>query len=181
MPGESRRPAWRRVAAGLIGMLGAGLATGFVSPAGATVGAAGTAADQTPVIVIGVSDLRWTDIQPRVTPTLWRLVSNSAVGSVSVRTVRPVTCPIDGWLSLSAGSEATSTEVEGDRDFLNPGQVESGELPTCGLLPDVGAQAGSYKIAGWQDFVRLQEETKGAYGTLGTLGDLLSRAGVCST
>jgi hypothetical protein len=182
MPGESRRPAWRRVAAGLIGMLGAGLATGFVSPAGATVGPAGTAADQTPVIVIGVSDLRWTDIQPRVTPTLWRLVSNSAVGSVSVRTVRPVTCPIDGWLSLSAGSEATSTEVEGDRDFLNPGQVGSGELPSCGLLPDVTTHDdGSYEVAGWDDFVQLQEETTGAYGTLGTLGDLLNASDVCAT
>ncbi|HKE71866.1 MAG TPA: hypothetical protein VKB55_21585 [Nocardioidaceae bacterium] len=181
MRGQPRRAAVRRVVAGVIGLLGAGFAIGFVPSAVATASPDAPLADPAPVIVIGVSDLRWTDIDPKVTPTLWRLVGDSAVGSVSVRTVRPVTCPIDGWLSLSAGSEATSTEVEGDRGTLNPGQVESGELPTCGLLPDVGAQAGSYKIAGWQDFVRLQEETKGAYGTLGTLGDLLSRAGVCST
>ena len=181
MRGQPRRAAVRRVVAGLLGLLGAGFAIGFVPSAAATASAAAPLADPAPVIVIGVSDLRWTDIDPKVTPTLWRLVGDSAVGSVSVRTVRPVTCPIDGWLSLSAGSEATSTEVEGDRGTLNPGQVESGELPACGLLPDVGARAGSYRIAGWQDFVRLQEETKGAYGTLGTLGDLLSRAGVCST
>ena len=182
MRGEPRRAAVRRVAAGLIGLLGAGIATGFVQSAEATASPAAPLADPAPVIVIGVSDLRWTDIDPKVTPTLWRLVGNSAIGSVSVRTVRPVTCPIDGWLSLSAGSEATSTKVESDRSGLNPGQVGSEELPSCGLLPDVSARAdGSYRIAGWQDFVQLQEETKGAYGTLGTLGDLLSKAGVCST
>ncbi|MGH3477996.1 MAG: hypothetical protein ACRDQD_14290, partial [Nocardioidaceae bacterium] len=140
------------------------------------------AAEPAPVILVGVSDLRWTDIDPRVTPNLWQMVGNSAVGSVSVRTVRPVTCPIDGWLSLSAGSEATSTEVDSDRDFLNPGQVGSGELPSCGLLPDVDtSRDGTYEIEGWDDFVRLQEDTRGAYGTLGTLGNLLAAADVCAT
>jgi hypothetical protein len=182
MPGEPRRAALRRAVAGLIGGLGAGLVIGLAPAGAATAGQDAAAAEPAPVILVGVSDLRWTDIDPQVTPTLWRMVGNSAVGSVSVRTVRPVTCPIDGWLSLSAGSEATSTEVDGDRDFLNPGQVGSGELPSCGLLPDVDTSSdGTYEIEGWDDFVQLQEETRGAYGTLGTLGNLLTVADVCAT
>jgi len=182
MPGEPRRAALRRAVAGLIGGLGAGLVIGLAPAGAATAGQDAPAAEPAPVILVGVSDLRWTDIDPRVTPNLWQMVGNSAVGSVSVRTVRPVTCPIDGWLSLSAGSEATSTEVDSDRDFLNPGQVGSGELPSCGLLPDVDtSRDGTYEIEGWDDFVRLQEDTRGAYGTLGTLGNLLAAADVCAT
>jgi hypothetical protein len=185
MPGEPRRSLPRRLTVGLAGAATASLAL-LAGPTATAATAPTTPTDSvvpsTPVVVIGVSDLRWTDVDPKVTPTLWRLVGNSAVGSVSVRTVRPVTCPIDGWLSLSAGSEATSTEVEDDRDLLNPGQVGSDELPSCGLLPDAETdEDGDYTIQGWADFVQLQEETTGAYGELGTLGDLLDEAGVCAT
>jgi hypothetical protein len=182
MPGERRSTTLRRVVASLAVIVGLGLASGPAAAAPGTTGSADDELDPAPVVVIGVSDLRWTDIDPKLTPTLWRLVATSAVGSVSVRTVRPVTCPIEGWLSLSAGSEATSTEVADDRDPLNPGQVGSGELPTCDDLPTVEATGdGSYQIDGWDGFVQLQEETKGAYGTLGTLGDLLSDSDVCAT
>ena len=185
MPGEQRRRAAGRVAAIVAALVGGCLATGVGAATAATpvaTAAPAAVAAPAPVVVVGVSDLRWTDIDPEVTPTLWRLVGNSAVGSVSVRTVRAVTCPIDGWLSLSAGSEATSTEVDDDRDLLNPGQVGSDELPPCGLLPDIETnEAGTYTVDGWADLVQLQEETTGAYGTLGTLGDLLTDAGVCTT
>jgi hypothetical protein len=186
MPGEPRRRAARRAAAIVAALVAGSVATGSAAigsvPATAAASVDATVADPTSVVLIGVSDLRWTDIEPSVTPTLWRLVGNSAVGSISVRTVRPVTCPIDGWLSLSAGSEATSTEVEDDRDVINPGQVSSADL-TCGLLPDVSTDAagGGYEIEDWPEYVRLQEETSGAYGTLGTLGDLLAADDVCAT
>lgn len=188
MPGDPRRTGLRRMAKVLAGAAGVTLAA--LPLTASAVGsesttpdpARSTTASPTPVVVIGVSDLRWTDVDPKVTPTLWRLVARSAVGSVSVRTVRPVTCPIDGWLSVSAGSEATSTKVKGDRDVLNPGQVGSDELPTCDQLPEADLDDdGDYTVTGWSDFQELQEDTKGAYGTLGALGSRLDEAGVCAT
>ncbi|MFC4533427.1 hypothetical protein [Sphaerisporangium dianthi] len=55
------------------------------------------------VTLIGVPGLRWDDVNPTDTPNLWRLAAQSAIGSLSVRTVGRVTCPYDGWLTISAG------------------------------------------------------------------------------
>ncbi|MEU4539333.1 hypothetical protein AB0G15_31220 [Streptosporangium sp. NPDC023825] len=55
------------------------------------------------VMLIGVPGLRWSDLSPTGTPNLWRLAGLSAVGSLSVRAVGRVTCPYDGWLTVSAG------------------------------------------------------------------------------
>ncbi|MEU0564824.1 hypothetical protein ABZ297_05400 [Nonomuraea sp. NPDC005983] len=53
--------------------------------------------------LIGVSGLRWHDLGPASTPNLWGLLSASATGSLSVRTIGPATCPADAWLTISAG------------------------------------------------------------------------------
>ncbi|WP_344915721.1 hypothetical protein [Streptosporangium oxazolinicum] len=55
------------------------------------------------VVLIGIPGLRWSDLSPTGTPNLWRLAGQSAVGSLSVRAVGRVTCPYDGWLTVSAG------------------------------------------------------------------------------
>ena len=44
------------------------------------------------------------------TPALWSLLEHGATASLTVRSVHSNTCPVDGWLSLSAGQRA------GDRD-----------------------------------------------------------------
>ncbi|GAA4598209.1 hypothetical protein GCM10023194_75110 [Planotetraspora phitsanulokensis] len=55
------------------------------------------------VVLIGVPGLMWSDVNPADTPNLWKLAGSSAVGSLSVRTVGNITCPYDGWLTVSAG------------------------------------------------------------------------------
>lgn len=58
------------------------------------------------VIIAGVPGLRWDDVDPDVTPTLWRMAERGSIGSLSVRSARRPTCPVDGWLTLGAGNYA---------------------------------------------------------------------------
>jgi hypothetical protein len=75
---------------------------GFVS--GAATGAPGEHADY--VIIAGAAGLRWDDVNPIDTPTMWQLAQNGAVGALSVGSARTPTCPEDGWLTLGAGNFA---------------------------------------------------------------------------
>jgi hypothetical protein len=106
------------------------------------------------VVVIGVPGLRWSDVQ--ASPELTALVNQSHVGSITVRAAGPHTCPIDGWLTVSAGTRAW-------------GNVP--DLP-CGELPAV--QGG--RLQGWQTYVDRQTEHHTS-APLGRLGD--SSAGLC--
>lgn len=131
-----------------------------------------------PTVLIGASGLRWADVSESVTPTLWQLTGSSAVGSTSVRAVPSSTCPLDGWLSISAGTKATSRELEPDRGLLNPGQASGdAEDIVCVPVPPVEDD----QVPGWEAYVDLQESTTGAYGTPGALGDQLAALGSCST
>ncbi|BCJ57068.1 hypothetical protein [Micromonospora endophytica] len=58
------------------------------------------------VVLVGVAGLRWDDVDPQRTPTLWRMAQDGSIGSLSVRSVNRPTCPLDGWLTLGAGSFA---------------------------------------------------------------------------
>jgi hypothetical protein len=78
-----------------------GVAALVVRPA---TGAPPRAADY--VVVAGVAGLRWDDVNAKTTPTLWRMAEQGSIGSLSVRSAHQVTCPVDGWLTLGAGSYA---------------------------------------------------------------------------
>ncbi|WP_306416163.1 hypothetical protein [Micromonospora okii] len=58
------------------------------------------------VVLVGVAGLRWDDVDPRTTPTLWRMAERGSIGSLSVRSAHRPTCPVDGWLTLGAGNFA---------------------------------------------------------------------------
>ena len=111
------------------------------------------------VVVIGVPGLTWSDVQ--ASPELTALVDQSNVGSITVKTAGPHTCPIDGWLTISAGTRAW------------------GSVPDqpCGDLPAVT----DGKVAGWQTYVDRQAEhhTGAPIGRLGAgrLPDLRLRPG----
>lgn len=79
----------------------AGMTTATTAPAGATTPTGG------PVVLVGVPGLRWDDISPRETPNLWRLARSGSIGNLSVRATTSLTCPIDGWLTVSAGQRAS--------------------------------------------------------------------------
>ncbi|MFC7550705.1 hypothetical protein [Plantactinospora sp. GCM10030261] len=78
-----------------------GVAALMVSPA---VGAPQGRVDY--VVMAGVPGLRWDDVSPEQTPTLWRLAGQGSIGSLSVRSGHNPTCPVDGWLTLGAGNYA---------------------------------------------------------------------------
>jgi hypothetical protein len=61
------------------------------------------------VIIAGAAGLRWDDINPTDTPTLWRLAQAGSIGVLSVRSANQPTCPGDGWLTLGAGNYAQLT------------------------------------------------------------------------
>ena len=58
------------------------------------------------VILAGSAGLRWDDLDPQRTPTLWAAASKGSIGWLSVRSAMRVTCPSDGWLTLGAGNYA---------------------------------------------------------------------------
>ncbi|GAB3090073.1 hypothetical protein [Micromonospora schwarzwaldensis] len=58
------------------------------------------------VVLVGAAGLRWDDVDPQNTPTLWRMAEQGAIGSLSVRSAHRPTCPVDGWLTLGAGNFA---------------------------------------------------------------------------
>src|SRR5215469_7960840 len=88
--------------------LAAMLATG-------TVSWAKSATARGPVIIIGVPGLRWTDVSPAATPSIWRLAEAGSVGSLAATSINIGACPGDGWLTLNSGTRATSNPTASPR------------------------------------------------------------------
>ncbi len=84
------------------------------------------------VVVVGLSGLRWSDVSPAATPTLWRLAGQGSVGSLVDYAVLPLTCPVDGWLTLNAGARAQSEHTDA----------------ACGTFPAVVAAGGGAEVPG---------------------------------
>ncbi|MFB4274126.1 hypothetical protein ACBJ59_02430 [Nonomuraea sp. MTCD27] len=108
------------------------------------------------VAFIGVPGLLWDDIDPRDTPRLWELAGQSGLGSVSVKTVGTVTCPYDGWLTVSAG-------------------VRSAVGRRCGLPPEPIAQGQGAIVPEVRELLGTRD---GTYA--GTLGTAVHAAGECT-
>ena len=126
---STARPRLRRSL--LAALLISGLAAGAALTAALT--AATPAAARTPaaaparhVVIVGLSGLRWSDLSPTATPTLWRLAGQGSVGSLVDYAVLPLTCPADGWLTLNSGARAQTDHTDaGCRTFpaVNPGNT----------------------------------------------------------
>jgi hypothetical protein len=157
---------------GLLGGLLAALATAaLASPAGASPASASPAsaspATRAPaagparhVVIAGLSGLRWSDVSPTGTPTLWRLAGQGSVGSLVDFAVQPLTCPADGWLTLNAGARAQS-------DHTGAG---------CGTFPAVDQDGPGATVPGLPGLIRYnrQFDTDPDWGLLG-------RAAGCAT
>jgi hypothetical protein len=97
------------LAACLLAVLALGVGAAFAVSSASTASA--QTAATTPVrhvVVVGISGLRWSDVSPATTPTLWRLAGQGSVGSLVDYAVLPLTCPADAWLTLNAGARAQS-------------------------------------------------------------------------
>ncbi|WP_346102168.1 hypothetical protein [Nonomuraea maheshkhaliensis] len=115
------------------------------------------------MVIAGVPGLEWSDLDEARTPNLWRLVAQGASASLSTRAVPPpdrgITCPIAGWLTVSAGQRA--------------GTASKGcpEPPRPEPTPQGGAT-----VPGWSALAAHQAET-GYNAQLGTLGQLVTDGG----
>ncbi|SEG90813.1 hypothetical protein SAMN05444920_107117 [Nonomuraea solani] len=147
-------PSRADTAAELTGRSSAGAAAELAKPTGAEPAKAGTAAEQ--VALIGVPGLHWNDLTRSDTPHLWGLAKASAIGSLSVRTVGSVTCPYDGWLTVSAGT----------RSAVGYG---------CGAAPAPEPKDGGAVIPDYRYLIDVAGQR-----TAGTLGESLKAAGRCS-
>jgi hypothetical protein len=93
--------------AGLVVLMGVLL---LLQLAGGRTGAAAAdgsqpyAADH--VVVVGVPGLAWSDVSEEGTPELWDLAGKGAIGALTVRAARSLTCVLDGWATLGAGNRA---------------------------------------------------------------------------
>lgn len=156
----SGRAARRGVAGALVALLALALGWAAANPAAAA--APEDSGSGAPVVLVGVTGLRWDDLGSLTTPALWTLSREAAVGTTVVRSVRSFTCPSAGWLAVSAGGRADDLSVADG---------------TCRTLRDPLADG---EVPGWQDFQQATEAS--SYDSrLGLLGDTLAGAGVTAT
>lgn len=155
-----------------------------------------------PVVVVGVAGLRWTDVSRSTTPNLWHMIGGGSVASINVRTAAPATCPLDAWLTLSAGSRTVSAGSAERADRPDAGRRDGEEreargAASCTPVPNPttgsgqgagGAEPSGATVDGW---AQLPEEEEGQEGgdpadlaetpAPGLLGEMLDEAGTCST
>jgi len=115
-------------------------------------------------VLIGTGGITWTDVSEKATPNLWMLLRDGSSAAMSIRSVETNTCPIDGWLGLSAGSRAAAP-----RTGTGPVQQRPcspiGE-PTGGVIP------------GWDTFTQAAAARK-FDSKLGLLGEAAEKSDVC--
>ncbi len=189
-----------------------GLAAASAPVAGAPWTAAGEESqgsadpEPAPLVVVGVAGLRWTDVSRSTTPNLWHMIGGGSVASINVRTAAPATCPLDAWLTLSAGSRTVSagSAERAARPEPRVQDDEQGEargatsctpvpVPTTNAARGGGdAEPAGATVDGWAQLPESDEdedEDKAAAEAAdrtkapapGLLGELLDEAGTCST
>ena len=125
-----------------------------------------------PIVVVGTGGLSWSDVSAQATPALWSLLRDGATAALSVRSVHANTCPVDGWLTLSAGEQAG--DAGPDRG--------SGAKPPCRSLPEhlttppAGMTAG--KVPHWDEYLAAAATTRFS-ASPGLLGDQVAAHGSC--
>lgn len=124
-------------------------------------------ADLGATVLIGTGGLTWSDVSQDATPNLWELLRDGSSAAMSIRSVSSNTCPVDGWLGLSAGGRAAA-----DR----PGPASNPVNDPCPALPDVVAPTGP--VPGWSAWVTTATATN-FDSELGLLGQQAQEAKVC--
>jgi hypothetical protein len=116
--------------------------------------AAATAAAQVPgpVVLIGTSGLRWTDVDSS-TPALSSLLNADSSGWLAIRSVRDTACPVDGWLAVSAGRRAA--------DVPSGPTIKVGESTCRQPTAQIPTTGGPGVVTGWQGY--LAEAAAGTY------------------
>lgn len=105
-----------------------------------------------PVVVVGVPDLRWQDVNPTDTPALWQLAGASSIAALTDRSAAGDARRATGWVTLNTGSRALA-------------HVPPGAVPDPGVPEQLDALRASNRAS--------------SYGAeVGALGDEIGRAHV---
>jgi hypothetical protein len=120
------------------------------------------------IVLIGTGGLSWSDVSAATTPTLWSLLRDGATATLTVRSVHANTCPVDGWLTLSAGEQAADAMPSGDK-----GGGVDGAKPPCRALP---GQMTAGKVPHWSEY-RAAAGSSRFDAKLGLLGDEVANSG----
>ena len=148
--------------------------------------AAAAAAPPGPVVVVGIDGAAWSAAAGPAAadlPQLRRLADRGAVGSLSVRTAEVPTCPVDGWLTVSAGRRA-----------VGPDRGRSGRCPqvptvavdptSVPVVPDSASgqpdPRSAGRVRGW-DQLRARNADSPFAARIGTLSTAVSGARSCVT
>ncbi|MFG1998082.1 hypothetical protein ACGFNU_02910 [Spirillospora sp. NPDC048911] len=123
-------------------------------------------------MIIGVPGLRWNDVTESGTPALWGLTGKGGAGALSVRTTRPNTCPMDGWLTLSAGQRARLANA----DCALPSVPVVAPQTSGGVAPP----AGGALAPGWPS-IKDDNANSTYHAKVGLLGDAVHQGGQCTT
>ena len=127
------------------------------------------------VVVIMTSGLEWTRFSAEGTPNLARLAADGTMANLVPLATRGGSCPVDSWLTISAGRQISSQSVAlaATTDPIVP---ESGSEATVAHCPEPAA-AASTRLRNWSVY---QEAISNAStsATLGTLAGVLGESGV---
>lgn len=165
VPGATARPVRPSRRAGRTGAVALLLALIGLVALPTLPATAATSADQgtgSPVVLVGVTGLRWDDLGSLTTPALWALSREASVGSSVVRSTISYTCPSAGWLAVSSGGRSADTAVPDG---------------TCRTLRDPLLDG---TVPGWDDYLQATEAS-GYDSRIGLLGETVAAAGVTAT
>ena len=120
-----------------------------------------------PVVLVGVTGLRWEDVGAFATPALWDLSRNHAVGQVVVRSAGSRACPLDGWLAVSSGARLAGPRPDGHcATVLDP--VGVGPAASVRAWPDYQQAAATQSFSAQPgllgDTIRAEQVTVTAVG-----------------
>jgi hypothetical protein len=71
-------------------------------------------------VSINVSGFSFEDLDPRTTPHLWVMMKSAQIGTITPRSVRSTSCPVDGWLGLGSGRRAADEPRDQCREPAPP-------------------------------------------------------------
>lgn len=167
-----------RTGRALLVLLVTGLLVAAGSPASASL-----AEPPRDVVVIGVPGMSWSDVTRETTPAIWDLADDGAVANLNVRSTYFTSCPVDGWLGLSAGDRAAEPRDVSDREL----RADPRALPDCGPLPTLpgpgsdaltAVEVSEADAAAWRG-TREEIAANGFDARIGRLGQQIADTGAC--
>ncbi len=117
------------------------------------------------VVLIGTGGISWSDVDQETTPNLWLLLRDGSSAALSVRSVYSNTCPIDGWLGVSAGARAAAPRTGPERNPANR---------PCPGAPVVA----NGSVLQWPGYLEAAEQER-FDSRLGLLGDTAAAGDLC--